>query len=438
MTKSARPQRRAAAAVLLPLLTLAGCESFGRGVTEAVLDSSNETVDTRTCEVEGRPFTGIAPYVDKQLALPPYGETVGDRPEVKVLYVHGIGTHVPGDGTTLRHTLARSLGLDQRAPRPKRIVISSPSFPDQNLGEINVSRLTDESRQRDVLFYELTWSPITQSDKNLVAFDKEQDYVLRRASLTQAMRTFDNDFPPDPLAYAGRKREPILVSVTQSICWAVSRSWSELPELTEGQYCGADLPDVGSRVAIDDFVIISHSLGSRAVLDALQRLTNQPVGADPRLKRIADNFRDRELQIFMLSNQLPLLEAGREGQQITGQIAEYCGPNPAKPGRFFAKTELIAFSDPNDLMSYSVPDKFADSYIESRLCPSVTNVTLNVVSVSSLLGIGDIANPLSAHLGYAADDRVGGLLAQGAGHPNVAPIVAERCTWSATDESLMR
>ena len=185
-------------------------------------------------------------------------------------------------------------------------------------------------------------------------------------------------------------------------------------------------------------MIISHSLGSRAVLDALQRLTNLPIGADPQMKGIADSFRQRDLQIFMLSNQLPLLEAGREGQQVTNQVAAYCGPNPTKPGRFFAKTELVAFSDPNDLMSYPIPDQFADRNIDSRLCPSVTNVTINVVSVSSLLGLGDVANPLGAHLGYAADQRVGGLLAEGAGHPGVAPIVTERCTFSATDESLMR
>jgi hypothetical protein len=155
------------------------------------------------------------------------------------------------------------------------------------------------------------------------------------------------------------------------------------------------------------------------------------------MRSIADSFRQRDLEIFMLSNQLPLLEAGREGQQVTNQIGAYCGPNPSKPGRFFGKTELIAFSDPNDLMSYPVPDKFADNYIESRLCPSVTNVTINVVAVSSLLGLGDVANPLSAHLGYAADERVGGLLARGAGHADVAPIVAERCTFRATDETLM-
>ncbi|MFZ1430744.1 MAG: hypothetical protein WAS21_28755 [Geminicoccaceae bacterium] len=431
--------RMASLLPLLAMLVIAGCESFGRGVTQAVLTGSGEPAeDKRSCEVEGRPFTGIEPYLRAQDKLPPFGASVGDRSEVKVLYVHGIGTHVPGDGTTLRQTLAKALGLDIRAPRPKRIVIASPSFPDQNLGEINVSRLTDAQHRRDLLFYELTWSPITQPDKELIAFDKEQDYVLRRAAVNQAMRSFINDVAPDPLAYAGEKREPILVSVTQSICWMVSRSWSDLPELTEGAYCGSSLPGVGSRVQLDDFVLITHSLGSRATLDAMQRLTNLPMSADPHLKQIADTFATRDIQVFMLSNQLPLLEAGREGQQVVNQIGAYCGPGATKPGRFFDKTEIIAFSDPNDLMSYPVPDKFADKYIESRLCPSVTNVTINVVTVNSLLGLGDVANPLGAHLGYAGDERVGALLARGAGNPDVAPIVAERCTWRETDESLMR
>ena len=125
---------------LLSLLSIGGCESFGRGVTEAVLKGSGgDSEDTRNCEVEGRPFPGIAPYLAAQDSCRRSARRVGDRPEVKVLYVHGIGTHVPGDGTTLRQTLAKSLGLDIRAPRPKRIVIASPSFPKQDLGEINVT-----------------------------------------------------------------------------------------------------------------------------------------------------------------------------------------------------------------------------------------------------------------------------------------------------------
>ena len=422
------------------LATLGGCESFGRGVTQAVLQGSNEpTEDTRNCEIEGRPFPGIEPFLAAQRQLPPFTEEgVGNRPEVKVLYVHGIGTHEPGHGTALRNNLATQLGLEIRAPRPKRIVVASPKFPDQNLGEINISRLTDNERRQDLLFYELTWSPITQPDKNLVAFDKEQDYVLRRAAVNQAMRTFVNDIAPDPLAYAGRKRAPILTSVIQSVCWMVSRSWSELPELTEGVSCGPELQGVGSRVNTDDFVLITHSLGSRATLDALQAMTNLPITEDPRVRKIADDFKEREVQVFMLSNQLPLLEAGREGQQVVGQIRDFCSPNPTKPGRFFEKTQIVAFSDPNDLMSYPVPDRFADNYIESRLCPSITNVTINVASVNSLLGLGDVANPLSAHTGYGPDERVGAIIARGAGTSDVAPVVAERCTWRETDETLMK
>jgi hypothetical protein len=435
------PTRCRMTLALMPLLALAACESFGRGVTQAVLEGTQgESEDTRNCEVEGRPFTGVEPYLAKQDQLPPFtDEGAGAaRPEVKVLYVHGIGTHAPGHGTALRENLAKSLGLDVRAPRSKRIFVASPQFPGQDLGELNVTRLTDEHRRRDLLFYELTWSPITQPDKDLLAFDKEQDYVLRRAAVNQAARSFVNDIAPDPLAYAGQKREPILVSVTQAICWVVSRGWGELPELTEGVTCGAELPGVGGRVALDDFVVVSHSLGSRAVIDAMQRLTNLPVRADPRLQRIADDFRNREIEVFMLSNQLPLLEAGREGQQVTGRVGEFCGPGATNPGRFFAKTQLIAFSDPNDLMSYPVPDRFAERYVESRLCPSVTNVTINVAGVNSFLGLGEVANPLSAHSGYGADERVGALIARGAGHPGVAPLVTERCTWRETDDSLMR
>ncbi len=424
---------------LIAVLALAGCESFGRGVTQAVLEGANEpSEDTRACEVEGRPFPGIEPFLAAQDALPPITEDDANRPEVKVLFVHGIGTHAPGHGTALRQNLATSLGLEIRAPRAKRIVIANAEFPDQDLGEINVTRLTDAERRRDLMFYELTWSPITQPDKEILAFDKEQDYVLRRAAVNQAMRSFVNDIAPDPLAYAGDKRGPILASVVQGICWMTSRSWGELPELTENVACDADLPGIGSRVDLDDFVLITHSLGSRATLDAMQTLTNLPVTEDPRLRRIADNFREREVQVFMLSNQLPLLEAGSEAQQVTGQIDAYCGPAPEQPDRFFAKTQIVAFSDPNDLMSYPVPDQFAERFVESRLCPAVTNVTINVASVNSFLGLGEVANPLGAHTGYGADQRVGALMAQGAGNSNVAPLVAERCTWRETDESLMR
>jgi hypothetical protein len=430
--------RRALAVAVAALV--GGCASFGRGVTEALLEQTGEQAeDTRLCDVEGRPFTGIEPFLRRQDALPPFGDAVGARPQVKIVYVHGIGTHAPGHSIGLQSNLAKALRLDTRAPRPKRILPTVPQLAGQTLGEINVSRLTDTKRQRDLVFYELTWSPITQPDKELIAFDKEQHYELRRAELNRLIRAFVNDIAADPLAYNGERREAILTSVGQTLCWAFSKSWSELPELTEGVACLPEMPWFGSRAAIDDVVLITHSLGSRATLDALQRIAGEPRLRDPRIAALTAEMRRRDLQVFMLSNQLPLLEAGQKAQQVVGRIGEYCGPDAALADqRFFATARLIAFSDPNDLMSYPVPDRFAETHIDSRLCPLVTNVTINVASVTSLLGLGDAANPLAAHTGYDADERIAGLIANGAGHASVAPIVAERCSWRETDESLMR
>ncbi len=432
-----------AVAVLAVSLLLAGCASIAKGVTEAVLESTRgESEDTRLCEAEGAPFEGIEPYLARQDSLPPIGDADSSRPQVKVVYVHGIGTHKEGHGIDLMQNLTRSLALDVRSPRPKRIGLVDPENPDESLGELNLFRFTDEHRKRDLIFYELTWSSITQSSKEAIAFDQSDVYKARRASINQSLRAVINDIAPDPIAFAGNRGEPILNAIGQSLCWAMSRTWSQLPESTTGQACELD-DDFGSRAAIDDFAFITHSLGSRAIMDSLQRTVRRaddPEFHDNRdVQRMTDALRERELQLFMLSNQLPLLEAGQDPQEITGAAAEFCGPDaPRSRERFFKSIRMVAFSDPNDVMSYPIPETWVERYVDSRLCPKVTNITINIASVNSLFGLGSIANPLTAHTGYDADERVGGLMAKGAGHEDVTPIVRERCTWFATDESLMR
>jgi hypothetical protein len=438
-----RPGHASAVAVLAVSLLLAGCASFAKGVTEAILEStSGESEDNRMCEAEGVPFEGIEPYLARQDSLAPIGDVDNLRPQVKVVYVHGMGTQRPGHGTDLMQNLTHSLALDVRSPRPKRIGLVDPENPDESLGELNLFRFTDKHRKRDLVFYELTWSSITQSSKEVIAFDESDVYKTRRASVNQAMREFINDVAPDPLSFAGNKGERILKSIGQSLCWVMSTSWSQLPESTTGQACNLD-GGFGSRATIDDFVFITHSLGSRVIMDSLQRIVRGAHDLDVRynsdVQRLTDALRERELQLFMLSNQLPLLEAGQDPQEITGAQAEYCGPDaPRSNERFFKSLQMVAFSDPNDVMSYPVPETWVERYVDSRLCPKVTNVTINIATVKSLFGLGTFADPLTAHTGYDADARVGGLMSKGAGHADISPIVRERCTWTATDESLMR
>jgi hypothetical protein len=424
---------------MLLLLALAGCASMAKGVTEAFLDQQGKPgEDTRSCEIAGRPFPGVAPYLARQESYPPIGEAGPDRPITKILMVHGIGTHEPGYSAPLVNGLATRLDLTSRAPRAKRIVLASPRFPNETMGELNIDRLVSADRKEELLFFELTWSPINAKAKEAIAFDQSNVYAVKRAGINNTMKAFVDDIAPDPLAYAGANKDRIRASVAQSLCWALSARWDDLSEETKGVACGPDLPAFGSRVAIDDVAFVSHSLGSRVLIDALQDLVKAPeIRKDPRYAKISATFQQRKLQAFMLSNQLPLLETGQPPQQVTESFAQYCEPGGSHyADRFFKALDLVAFSDPNDLLSYPIPEQFVDRYMDSRLCTRLTNITINVAPVHQLFGLGEVASPLEAHSGYESDERVIALVAHGAGSASTAPIVKERCKMTLTDDTL--
>ncbi|NCF38461.1 MAG: hypothetical protein GWP56_19170, partial [Gammaproteobacteria bacterium] len=80
--------------LVIALGTMSGCASFGRGVTEAVLD--RQTEDTRQCWINGREFDGLEQLFD--------GDGSSDA-RLKVLKVHGIGSHTPGYSQHLQNGL---------------------------------------------------------------------------------------------------------------------------------------------------------------------------------------------------------------------------------------------------------------------------------------------------------------------------------------------
>ena len=204
--------------------------------------------------------------------------------------------------------------------------------------------------------------------------------------------------------------------------------------------CSPDSPAFGSRLESDDFVFITHSLGSRITTDALQRLaglTKQEAERHPQVVPLAKAFQERDIKIFMLANQLPLLQSGLESATVRDAVPDYCLPGGGHyQDRMFKETDLIAFSDPNDLLSYPIPDKFVRDDVDLRLCPRQVNVTINVAPVADLVGLGEFANPLAAHVEYENDDRVIGLITRGIGQPETAPVVKDRCSWQEVGEDL--
>jgi hypothetical protein len=426
-------------ALLSAAWLLAGCAAFGEGLARGVVGQSDEPAeDTRLCEVSGPAFAGILPMLERQAGHPPLGEAGPERPILKVIMVHGVGTHVPGYSARLSANLSQALGLGVIAPEPKGFPVEAPAFPGESLGELNVTRHTNAARDREMLFYELTWSPISQPAKDGYAFDDTAIYAHKRAALNNAFKHFVNDVAADPLVYTGIGRERIQASVAQALCWALSADWQGLPD--QQQICTPDSPTFASRLDDDEFVFITHSLGSRITTDALERLARlmkEMAVSHPQIGSLAQAFRERDVKIFMLANQLPLLQSGLEPASVRDAVPAYCLPDGAHYAeRMFKETELIAFSDPNDLLSYPIPDRYVRERVDSRLCPRQVNVTINVARVSSLLGLGEFANPLAAHVDYEDDERVIGLITRGIGQPETAPVVEERCTWLEVGEDL--
>jgi len=70
--------------------------------------------------------------------------------------------------------------------------------------------------------------------------------------------------------------------------------------------------------------------------------------------------------------------------------------------------------------------------LDSRLCTQISNGSIHIADTIDLLGLGQIANPVEAHLGYYKDERTIAMIAYGVGTKETAPIVQERCEWTET------
>ena len=402
--------------LLLISILLSGCASLGKGMVEGFLESQ-EAEDTRVCEIWGKPFDGLAPFLDNH------------NGKMKVLMVHGVGDHLPGYSTQFVEKLAVELDLPVMSSQKKDITLTSRDDNSKNLGNLRVVRLLSKDRRKELMFYELTWSMITAKQKEVLAYDNSGEYSFRRAEINNLLKKFSNDTGPDPIIYLGESREDILVSFGQAFCWMIKGDWHNLPDGI-AQACSFNDDSLAENLAIDHYAVISHSLGSRITIDGLQRIATL---LDARDVNFRETLKLKTIPIYMMSNQLPMLQLGRKLPEVANQKQSYCQPGGEKFGkRMLASAPIIAFSDPNDLLSYAIPDGFVEKYLDSRLCTDVTNININVAKIINAFSFGKAANPLEAHIGYDTDNRVVALIAKGIGNRRTSKIVNDRCRWTET------
>jgi hypothetical protein len=407
--------------IILIFTLIEGCASFGQGVVEGLLENA-EKEDLRTCRIWSKGFKGIKTSID---------ETEGTT---KILMIHGVGHHLPGYSTILIENLMKELEMQVIELPQKGLTLADPDAPSTDLGNLRLTRLFSKDKTRELLFYELTWSSISDVEKEILDYDNSGEQTFRRAEFNAKLKKFSNDAIADPMIYLGEKQEAIQKSVGQSYCWMISHAWDDFPVGTH-KPCGLTAPRLFENAKKDDFIFISHSLGSRIAIDALQRiaglLNNKSMQTKfPQVEKLQNVMQNKEITMFMLSNQLPLLQLGRELPDIVNKEEDYCRPNGIHyQDRLANETHIVAFSDPNDFLSYTIPHGYKYKYLDSRMCTEISNISLNIAYVVDVFGFNEFASPLDAHVGYDHDARVISLMAHGLSDHDISPMIKERCEW---------
>lgn len=396
----------------LVLLVLAGCSSIGRGIAEAVLDKKADEGTPKDCLIWSSGFPGLS--ADK-------------RKTIKVMMTHGIGAKTPGHSTAFMLALTKLLDFPQMDRDYKEIKLKNPAG--ESVGTLRIYRFFNAKTDKEIIFYEQTWSGITMPLKAQLYYDTTGEFSAPRADYNAVLKKYANDTLVDPMAYLGPKGRLMLDSSKQSFCYMVMYKYQDLPARSSAS-CNIDAKDSVKSLREDDFAFITHSLGSRLTIDTLQEIAGRlkiAKGTDAHALEAVNLLQKKEIPVFMMANQLPLLQIGRSVPTNVGRYNEFCkkgGKNYAR--RLFTRLDIVAFSDPNDLLSYAVEPNSIDSYLDSQICPVITNVSIQTTDSIDVLGTGRLANPVASHTSYNLDERVLEMVAYGLNKKNPPP---KGCRW---------
>jgi hypothetical protein len=386
-----------------------------------------------------------------------------ERP-LEVLIIHGIGTPAPYQFEGFIQSIAQRLRLAQvpsgpsepessgcystdpalpalihPAPRP----ISITGVPDEDRAELYTYRFGPSADGPVTLKVNyLLWAPLTEGIKCKLARDDI------RAPSKQAFAAFARDFIDNKLGdvvlYGGTFRDNVMrPSVQAAFCLVTGGTPSP-----DGKTCA-------SGPYSNPTVIITHSLGGYMLMDAIdyelrKERCDKGAGSTAASKILANTD-----YIYMMANQIALLDLSRlhtyprrpagalpqlqsedtlPGSEIATQFAKCWTATPPKPRPRFdtngveappAEKQIVAFSDPNDILSWRLRQKDLGVPRSDRRSVKLTNVYMSNGEFSIP---GLISDPVKAHTGYFDNPTVMNLLLCGATNsavdpcpPNIAP-----------------
>lgn len=326
---------------------------------------------------------------------------------LKILVVHGAGTHNEQYADILLQKISDRVGLQRQRCRVELNPIRHPDPKGVNYGSVNRCDYHGRQGQR-VSFYILTWSPLTTVIKGkYLGYDwMDKQLTDDRLSVNAELKEHLIDKRlSDLVLYVGRFREQMQYSVQQAICLMMQE------HEVQDNVCTLPKSFLG-ETDIEQFMVIASDLGSTMVFQTVEALHKQtheltPAAMKDQFARAAEKFAADTTTIFMLANPLPLLRLG----DLQAPVASELHPSVEtfimlrheerrrRQAPIRESLQVVVFNDPNDPLSFPIPESFVDE-LPQALQDKVlfTNVMLTTADVGMFKHLAD---PVAAHTSYA-------------------------------------
>jgi hypothetical protein len=338
------------------------------------------------------------PYEHAQLRPPNAGFAGIDdsfssqTPEVDVLLIHGMGTHTESWVQSMVNQLAPALGFTTPADLP-------PPDPLKPAGRLYRYLLTDGNRHLGISA--VLWSPITSPAKATLCYDVNQPTSLctDRTVFSKDKRAWANALIKSQILYDRLSdvtfylnedgHHQILAAIQDALLRSLSTERMSVDQLRDGRTPTAKTAPL---------FILSESLGSKIVVDALRDFESRPQTRD-----FANQTRGLNLGVE------PSARAERRYPHLDEfAVARNAYRNPRLPD---VPLHVVAFSDPNDLFSYQLaPDAILEQHA----------IISNVIVSNDYTIVGLYENPLAAHTCYLQNSPVANAIAHGSALLSIA------------------
>jgi hypothetical protein len=400
----------------------------------AVFDENFSTASGASSEVPSQGFAGLDDLA--QMGTPVGGTTLPPR----VLWTHGMCT--PSDGTQpgSPYTWWQVRTRDLLAAYPGASQSGGPTITSLSQGgaqlikeTLNVpARVAGASRTMELWFFD--WSPLTRPFKARAIGDiesgKGNPYKYDRATLNKALKQgLIKDCFVDVVVYLGRNGDHIRSDAQLAVCDLLDGTFDPATGCagaSGARFTALISESLGSTVLFDafrslrlDYVTARKSSVDRLMaiapkLQAVARiLKGAPAKPNPALNTYNANMANANeamgrartnsanisvamgslTNFYMLANQLPLLNfSGAADVPLDEFVAS--AMEKRKPGEGAAALTVVAFVDPNDLLSF-------------RLVPRTDRgrvIDFVVSNADTYLGYAEL--PTTAHCGYVRNGYV--------------------------------